>query len=263
MSALKPHTHEQRAEIVERLIEMHERELGSNLHGLATQGSFARGEDGPYSDLEIVAFLSAMPGDAQWVDREQVYDGMFVDLIWTTRDVYQARVKEVTPHWYIAGSDHLAPTRVNPELIDEINAFTPRDMRARCLAEAQKRWPALHEATTKVLNAGAREHTPDLGRLVFAMLDHVLGRALLTTTTCKQRWRFQMQDCGDNIHAGPNTSCPFAKNVREAYLAVPGDSVEIDVHSPVTDKNYTMACVRTGDSVTCRGGNQAVVKFAA
>lgn len=174
MTTPTPHTHEQRAEIVERLVEMHERELGSNLHGLATQGSFARDEDAPYSDLEIVAFLYSMPRDAQWVDREQVYDGMFVDIVWTTKDEYVARVKEVTPQWYLAGSDHLGRTRVNPELIDEINAFTPQDLRARCLTEAEKRWPTLHEATTKVFNAAAREHTPDLGRLVFAMLEHVL-----------------------------------------------------------------------------------------
>ena len=70
-----------------------------------------------------------------------------------------------------------------------------------------------------------------------------------------------MKDCGDRVSAGPTTSCPFAKNVRDEYFAVPGDSVEIDVHSPVTGKTYTMSCVRTGDSVTCRGGNQAVVKF--
>lgn len=69
------------------------------------------------------------------------------------------------------------------------------------------------------------------------------------------------QDCGGGVFAGPKTSCPFAKNVREKYFAVPGDSVEIDVHSPVTGKTYTMNCVRTGDSVTCRGGNEALVKF--
>ena len=72
-----------------------------------------------------------------------------------------------------------------------------------------------------------------------------------------------MQDCNDGVLAGDKTSCPFAKNVRDAYFAVPGDSVEIDVHSPVTGKTYTMACVRSGDSVTCRGGNQAVVRFDA
>ncbi len=69
------------------------------------------------------------------------------------------------------------------------------------------------------------------------------------------------QDCGDGVFAGPKTSCPFAKNVRDAYFAVPGDSVEIDVYSPVTKQTYTMNCVQTGETVTCRGGNQAVVRF--
>lgn len=69
------------------------------------------------------------------------------------------------------------------------------------------------------------------------------------------------KDCGDGVTAGPNTSCPFAKNVRDEYFAVPGDSVEIDVHSPVTGQTYTMNCVKTGRRVTCRGGNEAVVTF--
>jgi hypothetical protein len=72
----------------------------------------------------------------------------------------------------------------------------------------------------------------------------------------------QFQDCGDGVLAGqPHTSCPFAKKVHEKYLSVPGDSVEIDVDSPVTGQTYTMACVRSGDTVTCRGGNEAVVRF--
>jgi peptidoglycan hydrolase-like protein with peptidoglycan-binding domain len=68
--------------------------------------------------------------------------------------------------------------------------------------------------------------------------------------------------CGGGVFAGPNTSCEFAHNVRDTYFSVPGDSVEIDVFSPVTKKTYTMACVRSGDWVTCRGGNNAVVTFS-
>jgi hypothetical protein len=71
----------------------------------------------------------------------------------------------------------------------------------------------------------------------------------------------ERKDCGDGVFAGPNTSCPFAKNVHTEYFAVPGDSVEIEVLSPVTGQTYTMACVRTGDKVTCRGGNHAMVTF--
>ena len=69
------------------------------------------------------------------------------------------------------------------------------------------------------------------------------------------------KNCGDNIYAGASTSCEFARNVRERYFSVPGDSVEIDVYSPVTNQTYTMSCVRVGDRVTCRGGNHAVVTF--
>jgi peptidoglycan hydrolase-like protein with peptidoglycan-binding domain len=70
------------------------------------------------------------------------------------------------------------------------------------------------------------------------------------------------KNCGGNVFARSSTSCEFAQNVREKYFAVPGDSVEIDVFSPVTKQTYTMACVRTGDQVTCRGGNNAVVTFS-
>ncbi|MGV0741132.1 peptidoglycan-binding domain-containing protein [Mycolicibacterium sp. XJ870] len=69
------------------------------------------------------------------------------------------------------------------------------------------------------------------------------------------------KSCGDGLLVSPTTSCEFARNVRAGYFAVPGDSVEIDVFSPATQKTYRMACVRTGDRVTCRGGNAAVVTF--
>jgi hypothetical protein len=72
----------------------------------------------------------------------------------------------------------------------------------------------------------------------------------------------EFKDCGDGVLAGqPHTSCPFAKNVYAKYISVPEESVEIDVESPVTGQTYTMACVLTGNTVTCRGGNEAVVRF--
>jgi hypothetical protein len=89
-------------------------------------------------------------------------------------------------------------------------------------------------------------------------------QAPLAKTTCNQHREVPMpsqKDCGDGVSAGPNTSCPFAKNVRDEYFAVPGDSVEIEVFSPVTGKTYTMNCVKSGRHVTCRGGNEAVVTF--
>ena len=69
------------------------------------------------------------------------------------------------------------------------------------------------------------------------------------------------KECCDGLYVSPSTSCEFAFNVRQEYFRVPGASVEIQVYSPVTHQTYTMACVRTDNRVTCRGGNNAVVTF--
>lgn len=173
VTAPRTHTRADRARIVDRLVEMHRRALGANLLGLAVQGSYAREEDREYSDLELIAFLKELPADEPRLDGEQIFDGMMVDLVWTTEDEYIASVKEVTDVWYIAGSDYLAPL-VNSALIERINRVQPDDLQARCLEQAVRRWPALYEATTKVLNTVEREDAPDLGRLFFSVLDHVL-----------------------------------------------------------------------------------------
>ncbi len=152
---------------------MHRVALGPNLLGLAVQGSYAREEDREYSDLELVAFLKELPADGPRLDGEQIFEGIMVDLVWTTEAEYVASVKEVTDAWYIAGSDHLAPL-VNGAMIERINAIEPENLEARCLAQAVKRWPALYEATTKVLNALSRDDAPDLARLFFSVVDHVL-----------------------------------------------------------------------------------------
>ena len=152
---------------------MHRRELGDNLVALATQGSFVRGDDREFSDVELVAFLQTVPAARRWADIVQIWDGMLFDVVWTTKDEYIARVKEVTPDWYLAGSDRLGPL-VNDELIAEVNAYQPADLRDKCRRQALAHWPVTQEATGKVLNALARESAVDLGRLFFSMLDNVL-----------------------------------------------------------------------------------------
>jgi Flp pilus assembly protein TadG len=68
----------------------------------------------------------------------------------------------------------------------------------------------------------------------------------------------QGTSCGNNVSAGPNTTCPFALNVAAEYLTEGGGTISIVVHSPVTGLDYTMSCVAGVPSV-CRGGNNAVV----
>jgi hypothetical protein len=69
-------------------------------------------------------------------------------------------------------------------------------------------------------------------------------------------------DCGGGLHAGPNTSCPFAANVRDAYNEAPGARTTVRVFSPVTNQTYTMTCTPAGAGVTCSGGNSASVAWS-
>ena len=69
-------------------------------------------------------------------------------------------------------------------------------------------------------------------------------------------------DCGGGLHAGPNTSCAFAANVKAAYDEAPGASASVQVFSPVTGQTYTMSCAPAGNGVTCSGGNNASVTWS-
>jgi hypothetical protein len=68
--------------------------------------------------------------------------------------------------------------------------------------------------------------------------------------------------CGGGLYAGPNTSCPFAVNVRDAYNSAPGASATVRVYSPVTGETYTMSCGPAGDGITCSGGNNASASWS-
>ena len=69
-------------------------------------------------------------------------------------------------------------------------------------------------------------------------------------------------DCGGGVFANGNTSCAFAQVVHDNWLSEAGGSSALIVAtSPVTGQTYTMACVRSGNSVTCIGGNEAAVWF--
>jgi hypothetical protein len=60
----------------------------------------------------------------------------------------------------------------------------------------------------------------------------------------------------------PATSCAFAEEARKAYAAPrSGSSVagDLKVLSPATRKWYDLACLSSGDYVTCTGGAAAVI----
>ncbi len=69
-----------------------------------------------------------------------------------------------------------------------------------------------------------------------------------------------LTDCGGGVYAGADTSCPFALNVEADYTGAGADYA----YSPVTGQSYTMNCdggAGALDTVTCTGGNNALVEF--
>jgi Domain of unknown function (DUF4352) len=68
-------------------------------------------------------------------------------------------------------------------------------------------------------------------------------------------------DCGGGVSAGPNTSCPFALNVKDAYDAAGGGNVTVHAHSPTTGQDYSMTCGQSSGEHVCTGGNGASVHF--
>ena len=66
--------------------------------------------------------------------------------------------------------------------------------------------------------------------------------------------------CGDGLSVGPNTTCPFARVVREAYFNSGGGDTTVSAFSPVTGKTYLMSC-SGGSPHVCAGGNNASVYF--
>lgn len=67
--------------------------------------------------------------------------------------------------------------------------------------------------------------------------------------------------CGGELSVGPNTTCPFAANVRAAYEEELGTgSGVVYAYSPVTEKLYEMLCT-AGTPHVCTGGNDASVYF--
>lgn len=65
--------------------------------------------------------------------------------------------------------------------------------------------------------------------------------------------------CGGGISVGPNTTCAFARVVRDEYIAS-GQTDTIEATSPATGQTYTMFC-SSGSPHVCTGGNNASVYF--
>lgn len=174
MKLLGKHTHKQREEIANHIIPGLRDKFGENLIAYAAQASYARGEDYGYSDLELIAFLKRMPSDKKWGAMVRVYDGMLIELVWTTRETYLKEVKGVTKDWFLAGSDTLLPL-MNENFVRELGEHVPEDLEKKCLRFAADRFKSeVQESFGKVLNAIDVENREGLPLMLFDATFHTL-----------------------------------------------------------------------------------------
>jgi len=117
IKGIRSHTHADRQQAIEELIPLIRQKFGANLIALAASASFARGEDTDFSDLELTAFVHALPDGARRGGMSRIRDGMLVELVWPTREAYLPSTRDVSRQWYIAGSDTLLPL-INPAFIE-------------------------------------------------------------------------------------------------------------------------------------------------
>jgi len=173
MRGLKKFSHKDREKVIKEMIPLIKNKFGKNLIALAAQASYARNEDFDYSDLELIAFARKMPKNKKWSGMGKIRDGMLVELVWTTKEIYLEEVRDVTNDWYIAGSDKLLPI-INKKFIEDLNTYKVENLKEKCLNRAADRWNEVQEATAKVLNAITKDNKEGISLLVFDMFLHML-----------------------------------------------------------------------------------------
>ncbi|MFZ6026192.1 MAG: GNAT family N-acetyltransferase [Chloroflexota bacterium] len=166
LCGLKPHTHAERAAIIETLIPRWQHKFGENLIAIAASASYARGEDTAYSDLELEVFLKEMPaGEDPYFQR--VVDGMLIEALYRTPEVFLRERSGIAPHWHMSASDRLLPVYNAPfieKLMARVQATGPAaaDFWRAAAGERYK----LQENFGKVLNAVEQNNVEGVSLLV-------------------------------------------------------------------------------------------------
>ena len=176
MKTIKKHSHEQRIKIAKEMVSVAEKRFGKNLEAVDIRGSTARNTDGPYSDLEMFAFIMKMPNDQKYKsygkDR-RIINGLLIELIWVTKKNYIKEVKDISSAWFGSGSDKLLAL-TNRQFVKKINSFKPANKRKRCLDQAAVLWDHLQESATKSLNAAESKNAEAMAMVLHDTFSNIL-----------------------------------------------------------------------------------------
>lgn len=181
---LRPHTHADRARVARLLVDGWRRAFGARLVAVAATASFARDADRPYSDLELVVFLRALPAAEDDPYLQRIVDGLLVEAEYVTEASYLARYRVLPRDWYFAGAAPLQPL-LNAPFVERVRAA--RDGIAypdeAFLRRAAERFLDVQESFGKVLSAVAVQ---DRSAVPLLVADAVT-QALLTLSFLNRR----------------------------------------------------------------------------
>jgi diamine N-acetyltransferase len=163
---LKPHTHAERAAIIEQLIPLWQKKFGDNLIAIAASASYSRGEDIAYSDLEMDVFIKEKPvGEDAYLQR--IVDGMLIEVLYYTPEDFLREHSGIAPHWHMSASDRLLPVYNAPaieKIMQQVRGSQPSEA-AFWRAAAGERYK-LQENFGKVLNAVEQNNVEGVSLLV-------------------------------------------------------------------------------------------------
>jgi len=169
---LKQHTHEERERVIASLIPLIQRHAGSDLVAVAATGSFARRQDGAYSDIELIAFVG-VPQEGSRDATRFIHDGMLIDIWYLTSkeylEIHKGGRRDIWP--YAATSTLVAV--LNESFVREVAAKPWQLTAEECLAALKELWPEVQEAAAKLLTAVARRDIDPIPFLYWRMAERM------------------------------------------------------------------------------------------
>ena len=172
LTGLKKHSHKEREKIIKDVSQRFRRKFGKNLKAIAIQGSFVRGEDSDYSDIELIVFVKKKP--KKDVDFIRIKDGIKVEALYMEEQEYIQETLEVTREWPYSGADKLKAV-INPKLIAKLNKFKPKNRKERCWKLAAQKFKCeTQENYGKLFNAIISKNRDAIPLLFFETLKSTL-----------------------------------------------------------------------------------------
>lgn len=169
---LKKYTHAQRTKIINDIIVPRiKKELGKNLIAIAACGSYARGEDTQFSDIELVIFVKERE-KLPW-GFGKIIDGILVEGAFCTEDDYYKTTIEPNKEWFISGSDKLKVI-TNPGYIKKLQKYRVNNLSIKCFRCARDVLFEIQESFGKLFTAIRKENSENIFPLLADAVMHVL-----------------------------------------------------------------------------------------